>query len=282
MTTICLNLTDQVLVVTQKPRKIAAGDVNSVVAQFTFDDVWKNYMTKHAIFYTSYDPTVYEVSLKLGTSCKVPPEVLYKEGTLFIGMRATRIEDGKEVTKTSSIVKLKIVKGATASRDGAFLTESIFSQYVSDTIKHINPIVEAEIDKWDERVQQRENQLNEFLITALTTLSGDVVWTNSNENASFGGTTIPENLSDYVRFVVTFKHETDSERYLSTEITEKGKKYLLHSTDINSSNIYTEAVANRTVRVNSDGIYFSNGYRKNEDDTYNNLCIPCKIIGYKY
>lgn len=274
MTTIYLRTTDQVLAVSQRP-KIAAGDVESVKLHVEFDSMWDKYTGKTAVFHTSNDATRYEALLLQG-ECTVPHEVLHKEGTLFIGVRGVST-DGTAI-KTTTLVKQKIVKGADTGAKTLLPSPDIYQQYIEETGKRINPIVEDEIDKWDKRVQQRENQLNEFLITALTTLSGDVLWTNEDPTQEIGTYTSEEmDLKDYERIKIIFKHSTSEDIYTTCECTEKGKSFVALSCGSSRNNI-----RGRNVEFTDKGFYFSNGYDIDTSGTSNNYCVPCKIIAYKY
>lgn len=278
MTTIYLRTTDQVLAVSQRP-KIAAGDVESVKLHVEFDSMWDKYTGKTAVFHTSNDATIYEALLLQG-ECTVPHEVLHKEGTLFIGVRGVPT-DGTAI-KTTTLVKQKIVKGADTGAKTLLPSPDIYQQYIKATGDKINPIVKDEIDKWDKRVQQRENQLNAYLTEAKEFMEGTVVWTNPDETVSMANQTITKDLSKYIRFKIIYKFDTSATRYEVAEIIEKGKSFILSANALKSSTIYTENIASRTVTVTDSTISFSVGYKINQGDQDNSRCIPCKVIAYKY
>lgn len=272
MTTIYLTATDQLLAVSQKP-KIASGDVNSVKVHIDFDSEWNKYTGKTAVFHTTNDATIYE-QLILSSECIIPHEVLNKEGTLFIGVRGVSTDGG--AVKTSTLVKYKIVKGADTGARTLLVTPDIYQQYIDAMTAGVNPVVNAKIAEW-------ENEVDGFLAEARAFMTGTVLWTNTDETAEFEGCDITGlSLSEFVRFMVMYKHDTDSDSYHSIEVMEKNRAFLLHSTDINGSTIYTDAVGNRRVRVYSDKITFGQGYKNNLNDVHNELCIPCKVVGYKY
>jgi hypothetical protein len=278
MTTIYLRATDQVLAVSQRP-KIAAGDVESVKIHVEFDSMWDRYAGKTAVFYTSHDATRYEVMLKLD-ECIVPHEVLCKEGTLFIGVYALSI-DGTS-TKTSTIVKQKLVKGADSGARTLFPSPNIYTQFVSDANEKVNELVNAQISAWDKEVQQRKNQLNAYLTEAKEFMEGTVVWTNSDETASMPNQTITKDLSKYIRFKVLYKFETTSTDYQIAEVTEKEKTFLLSANALKSSTSFTENYANRRITVTDSTIKFSEGFKINQGSIDNTRCVPCKIIAYEY
>lgn len=107
MTIIRLFANDQKLSVAMGP-KIASGDRNSVSLQITFSGNWSRY-EKSAVFFTSWDNTVYEVLLD-DCKCTVPHEVLAKSGDLYIGVRG--VDPDENEVKTSTLVKYRIEKGA--------------------------------------------------------------------------------------------------------------------------------------------------------------------------
>ena len=107
MTIIRLLAADQKLNVALAP-KIASGDKKSVCLRVAFDGNWSDY-EKSAVFFTSWDKTVYEMLLSDG-ECTVPHEVLAKSGELFIGVRG--VDPDTAAVKTSTLVKYRIEKGA--------------------------------------------------------------------------------------------------------------------------------------------------------------------------
>lgn len=107
MTVIRLFADDQKLSVAVAP-KIASGDRNSVQIQVSFSGNWSNY-EKSAVFYTSWDKTVYEVMLS-DNKCLIPHEVLSMNGDLFIGIRGVDTNGG--AVKTTTVLKYRIEKGA--------------------------------------------------------------------------------------------------------------------------------------------------------------------------
>lgn len=107
MTTIFAKTTDQVLVATQLPR-VACNNQNTVKLHVDFDSVWDGYV-KSAVFYTSKDPTVYEIILSTDGNCIVPAEVLIEDATLFIGVRG--IKTASKEVKSSTLVKYRVLAG---------------------------------------------------------------------------------------------------------------------------------------------------------------------------
>ena len=106
MTNIKVFTNDQVLSATVLP-KVACNNQNSVRLSVTFDGAWDGYATS-AVFYTSKDPTMYEVILTDG-NCLVPAEVLTEEATLYIGVKGVKTASGE--VKTSTLLRYKVLAG---------------------------------------------------------------------------------------------------------------------------------------------------------------------------
>lgn len=107
MTEIRLSASDQKLTVAVGP-KVASGDKKSVSIRLIFSGHWNGFV-KSAVFFTSWDKTVYEVLLE-DNGCEVPWEVLKISGDLFIGVRG--VNPDTNAVKTSTLVKYKVEKGA--------------------------------------------------------------------------------------------------------------------------------------------------------------------------
>jgi hypothetical protein len=107
MTVIRLATNDQKLTVALGP-KLASGDKNSVYLHTIFSSHWNGFV-KSAVFFTSWDKTVYEVLLD-NNECVIPHEVLTLSGDLYIGVRG--VDPDTYAVKTSTLVKYRIEKGA--------------------------------------------------------------------------------------------------------------------------------------------------------------------------
>lgn len=106
MTNIQVKTSDQVLTATVLP-KVACNNMNTVRLSVDFDSAW-NGLTKSAVFYSSADPTRYEVVLSSDGNCLVPAEVLTEAGHLFISVKGV---DGTGKVKSSTLLKYKILPG---------------------------------------------------------------------------------------------------------------------------------------------------------------------------
>lgn len=125
MTNIKVFTNDQVLSATVLP-KVACNNQNSVRLSVTFDGAWDGYATS-AVFYTSKDPTTYEVILTDG-NCLVPAEVLAEEAILYIGVKGVKIASGE--VKTSALLRYKVLAG-TPTMVISDPTPSVYQQFLS-------------------------------------------------------------------------------------------------------------------------------------------------------
>lgn len=135
MTTIYISATDQVLVATRLP-KVACNNQNAVKLHVTFDAAWDGY-AKSAVFYTSKDPTPYEVILSTDGNCLIPAEVLAEEATLYIGVKGVKTASSE--VKASTLVRYKVLAGTPSAVISA-PAPSVYQQLLtanSDTEKKI-------------------------------------------------------------------------------------------------------------------------------------------------
>lgn len=107
MTHIYSRLTDQVLSAIVVPA-LACSNRKTVQLNVAFDSAWDG-LAKSAVFYTSTNPTVYEVPITSGKHCIVPEEVLVESGRLFIGIKGINASTGE--IKASTLLNLKIMPG---------------------------------------------------------------------------------------------------------------------------------------------------------------------------
>lgn len=126
MTTIILAVSDQQLVITQKP-KLASGNRNSVKVKVNFSSEWLNY-SKTAIFYKEDEP-IYPALLDKNDECIIPWEVLADDGTMFIGVFGVR----DNITKTSEVIRYTVLQGAWSSELAESVpTPDIYTQFLAE------------------------------------------------------------------------------------------------------------------------------------------------------
>lgn len=126
MTTIYATTNDQVLTATRMP-KVSCNNQNTVKLHVEFDSTWDGY-AKSAVFYTSKDPTVYEVVLSSDGNCVVPAEALIEEATLYIGVRGVKTATNE--VKTSMLIKYRVLAG-TPSMVVSDPAPSVYQQLLS-------------------------------------------------------------------------------------------------------------------------------------------------------
>ena len=107
MTCMKVSCLDQRLVVTTAPR-IASGGRNENEIAFSFCPLWDGF-EKVAVFYRDKDH-VYNSVIDADKKCIIPWEVLTDEGEFFFSVFGVN----GDITRTSEILKYKVVKGAIA------------------------------------------------------------------------------------------------------------------------------------------------------------------------
>lgn len=272
MTTIRLLTSGQHLAAVQKV-KLASGDVDSVFLDVSFDSSWDEFAARTAVFYTSQDDTVFEMLL-VDNKCTVPHEVLAKECTLFIGIRAVTTDGAK--IKTSSIVKLKIVQGANAAYTTISPTMDLYQQYLAAMREQIDPALTEANKKLDKHIEECEK-------TTLAEVAGVVLWTNPDETADFAAQKIEIDLTEYRRFHILFKYAKDKDSYFEEVCTHKDRLYTAFGLGrcVDSAALSDDIFA-RSFVISDTGIEFTVGKRVVISANHNEGCIPCEIIGYKH
>ena len=186
MTTIQMITNDQTLIAVQSP-KVAAGDVNSTILHVDFDETWNSFISKSAVFNTTKDSTVHEVLLT-DNECIIPASVLAEEGILFVGVRGITADN--EAVKTSTLVKYKIVEGATASQKTIYPALDMYQQYLAALKNEADPIlnaIRAEVEAYKAELKTKFDALESSyvkscdysnLITTLNIASADLTAEN--------------------------------------------------------------------------------------------------------
>ena len=268
MTTIRLLTSGQHLAAVQKV-KLASGDVDSVFLDVSFDSSWDEFTARTAVFYTSHDDTVLEMLL-IDNKCTVPHEVLSKEGTLFIGVRALTT-DGTKI-KTSSIVKMKIVQGANAAYTTISPTMDAYQQYLAAMREQADPVLE-------EISTKAKNKIDAFIAEA----SGAVLWTNPDTTADFDAQKIDIDLTDYPRIHILFRYTKNKDSYFEEVCTHKDMPFTAHGVDkCVAGSSPSDSINKRTFVVSDTGIDFSVGKQGILTKDFPDYCIPCEVIGYMY
>lgn len=125
MSVITLQVDDQNLTLVNSPT-IASGSVLSDSVRFLFSEEWTGF-SKSAVFYKD-ELNVFHQILDENSQAKIPNELLTGEGNIYIAVFGSK----GEVTKTSEVVKYKIVQGAiTENGQGSDITQSVYQQILS-------------------------------------------------------------------------------------------------------------------------------------------------------
>lgn len=186
MTTIKLMATDQLLTAVEQP-KVASGDVNSVLLQVEFDEMWDGY-GMNAVFFT--DKNKKPVGAVMNTvdfvgECIIPHEVLADEGTLFIGIYGYDYTADRDTVKTTTLVKYKIEAGAPKS-EGVSVppTASEYQQMIA-ILEETKAIAQGVRDEFDNGVVPALKDLHSN--------NGLKMWVGDDMAYYYAKDTLPEN-----------------------------------------------------------------------------------------
>jgi len=265
MTEINLMTSDQRLIAVQKV-VIASGDVNSVQLKVVFDDAWNGFAHRTATFHTAEDSTKYE-ALLVDDCCVVPWEALQKPGTLFIGIRGAETDGDLLVDvaiKTSSLVKYKIEQGAENGQTTLTPSMDLFQQYLKAMDDKVDPFRADVYAQMDAKIKQHEEALANIT-------EGHLLWENPDPTAEFAAQTIALDLSAYKKVVVLYAGEKGTR---STIMYSKGEDYEMRMIDgggTSSTNTFA-----RKISWNNSGVTIGT-----PGNSYDDECIPVKIIGFK-
>lgn len=126
MTTINVVVTDQDLVITQKPL-LASGNKETVLLRAEFSEEWDG-LSKTAVFYQN-ERNAYYVLLNYSDECEIPWEAIASEGTMYFGFFGTK----GEYRKTSEVIAYRIKKGAwSETLAPSDPTTDIYSKIIDD------------------------------------------------------------------------------------------------------------------------------------------------------
>ena len=284
MTTIKLFANDQHLTVAEKP-KIASGDVESVKLKVEFDALWGNYTARSAVFYTSYNPTVYEALLMDG-ECVIPHEVLAESGTLFIGIRGLKA-DGTAI-KTSTVVKYKIAEGVpSAAESTREPSPDMYQQLLASIDSKLDPFRSDFEHTLDAKFAEQSQAVNDAMNSAVSNvetkindevyaiMAGDVLWTNPDSTIAFPAQKIELDLTEYKRFDIIFRTSFESEAYYQHSCNRKNVTYQYYAY------MSSSAITYRSALISDSGVDFADSSAGTVSNK-NKYMIPVEIIGYKF
>lgn len=154
MTTIKLKTIDEILEFTSSP-PVYSGDVNTIAAQFEFDEFWEGF-AKTAVFYREIKQP-YQVVLK-DDICNIPSEVMLTEGRIYIGVFG--VKDDK--VKTSEVVYYDIGTGVMTFGTIPEPSEEIWQQILNE-LTDIRKLTEIIKQEQVDFVQNTNNTINGFV-----------------------------------------------------------------------------------------------------------------------
>lgn len=198
MTTIHAKTTDQVLTATILP-DIACNNQNSVRLHVAFDSSWNGY-AKSAVFYTSKNPTVYEIPLSVDNICFVPAECMTETAHLIITIKGV---GSSGVVKSSTELKCKIYKGTpsviiSAPTDNVYhqiikqlaVANSRFSNLVVGTTVD-NELIDARVGNGGEvyestgdNVRKQSETVENLSVATFGYFDRPTLWSNANLNGN--------------------------------------------------------------------------------------------------
>lgn len=276
MTVLKVATADQTLIAMERV-KIGSGDIESVFLNVEFDDVWESFINKSASFYTSHDSTPHEVLL-IDNQCIIPPEVLAKPGTLYIGMIGVSA-DGKSV-KTSIIIGFKISQGAVHGYATITPELNMYQQYLKATKEAVSPVITEFQNEANAVLGAVHDDVEATKADVWASVEPNLLWTNPSPESSFEAQAIPLDLSQYKRFVVTYKaYSTGSgngDYYGTSWCMEKDLPFFLDGGAFSS-----EVSRKRIYQASDTQINFQNCTLGSGNDA-NAYCIPYKIYGFKW
>lgn len=265
MTELKLHTYGEKLIVSEKVT-ISSGDINSAAIVVEFDECWDNYPARTAIFKNDKITGNIEV-LMVDNKCTIPAEVLQKNGTLKISIRAASI-DGAAL-KTSTKIRYTIAEGASPGTTTLTPTMDLYQQFLA-----------ALHGEYDPLSLKLKKDYNSFTSNVLNLMSGDVLWENPDITAEFPAQKITLDLTEYVRFKIVFNHGDGDDVRSMAECRGKGFSY--HHECVMMGTHTLDQVF-RAWTVNDDGIVFENAYESgsSDDEISNEYLVPVEIIGYK-
>ena len=152
---------DQELVITNSP-VIASGGVHENFIAFNFCEKWDG-LGKTAVFYRNEKERFYSV-LGPDDVCEIPHEVTDYEGNMYFGVYG----EAGDVTKTSKVLKYKIIQGAmtTLLKPSEEPTPDIYQQLLS-AYGQTNEAIARESAEREASIMAEESARNSAINTAI-------------------------------------------------------------------------------------------------------------------
>lgn len=276
MTTLKVATADQTLVALEKV-KIASGDIESVFLEAEFDSAWDGFINRTASFHTSNDSTPHEVLL-IDDKCTIPAEVLANVGTLYVGIVGVS-NDGTAV-KTSSIAGYTIRQGVAHSFSTVTPELDLYRQYIKATKEAVSPVITEFQNEANAVLGAVRDDVEETKADVWASVEPNLLWTNPSPESSFEAQAIPLDLSQYKRFVVTYKaYSTGSgngDYYGTSWCMEKNLPFFL------DGGAFSSEVSRKRIYHATDAEFNFQDCTLGSGNTANSYCIPYKIYGFKW
>lgn len=135
--------------------RLASHTVNYVKAVFELDDTWKGFDAVTAIWRSGYDRIA--VVLDTEGTCMVPPEVMTKEGRVYVNLVGSNTSDGDLYDRLTtyseyafSIAEKVPITGAVSQRVSASQFEQyidVIKKYVDDEIAALKEYVDSKVSE---------------------------------------------------------------------------------------------------------------------------------------
>lgn len=165
-TIINVECVDQNIMFTNAPL-IASGGLHENYIKFNFCEKW-NGISGIAVFYKNEKEKYYSL-IDAENMCEIPHEVTDSEGIFFFGVFGT---SGDETTKTTKILKYKVLKGAIVedaqpSEPMPDIYEQLLAQYSyiiatqEEFLANQKAMMENYHDTWVERTEAFEKEIRE-------------------------------------------------------------------------------------------------------------------------
>ena len=283
MTELKLHTYGEKLIVSEKVT-IASGDINSAAIAVEFDECWDNYPARTAIFKNDKVTGNIEV-LMVDNKCTIPAEVIQKNGTLKISIRAVSL-DGTAL-KTSTKIRYTIAEGASPGTTTLTPTMDLYQQYLAAMHEKAEPLFDAYKKQMDAEYAAKHAQMTtenaQFRAALLELLEPKTLWENTDlrdGNDWNSERKISVNLSGFKHFVVFFlAEEYETESPVAFIWTEKNKTHTASTHVLDDDKI----IMYRDCMLENDGLTVGKLYDSTpniHDGSGADHLIPHKIIGY--
>lgn len=302
MTEIKLHTYGERLIVTEKVT-LSSGNVNSAIVVVEFDEIWKDYPNKCAIFSREGKEGVEVLATQILDTdgnivdeyFKIPPSVLKTKGVLEIGIRGDSKDGGKVLTST--IIRYNIERGASlgtitlepdmdlyqqylAAMDEG--TSLLFNAYKEELMKKIDDIDAL----YDAKIRDVESKHSDFQQAMIELTQPNVLWTNPSPNVGWGAKTINISaLRNYNHFLVIFyenrgSYTDGSDNIIPTQKIVSGVCEKNTTCSVEFVDVYSFSRVHNYVRTFelTDTSFTTQAVTGDDDLSY--PLIPYQIIGW--